>query len=76
MSETTLATKLDGGTTKVVRAPHDRVRHVSPVAPGTCNGLTGYGSGGGTYDFGGTVTLDGSIVSDNIPDNCVNVPGC
>jgi hypothetical protein len=38
-----------------------------------------FGNGGGIFnnvDAGGTVTLDSSVVSDNIPDNCVGVPGC
>jgi fibronectin-binding autotransporter adhesin len=38
-----------------------------------------FGEGGGIFnnvDSGGTVTLDSSIVSGNIPDDCVGVPGC
>jgi hypothetical protein len=38
-----------------------------------------FGNGGGilnNVDAGGTVTLDGSVVSGNLPDNCVGVPGC
>lgn len=38
-----------------------------------------FGNGGGIFnnlDSGGTVTLDGSVVSGNLPDNCVGVPGC
>jgi hypothetical protein len=32
--------------------------------------------GGGIFNLVGTVNLDSSTVSGNVPDNCVNVPGC
>lgn len=49
----------------------------------TVSGNTAVGTllaqGGGIFNNAGTigtVTLVDSIVSGNIPDNCVNVPGC
>jgi hypothetical protein len=49
----------------------------------TVSGNTAVGTllaqGGGIFNNAGTigtVTLVESIVSGNIPDNCVNVPGC
>jgi hypothetical protein len=59
---------------------------IANVAPGAMeidtstirrNRAVTQGGGIANFDAGATVSLDGaSVVADNVPDNCVDVPGC
>jgi hypothetical protein len=42
----------------------------------TVTGNTAFFSGGGIYNSSGLVNLSSSLVSGNIPDNCIGVVGC